>query len=136
MEIKHDEYIISDKKEKLQVQRIKEMLSVSYWAKDRTTETILKTIENSICFGIYDKNNQIGFARCVTDYSTMFWLGDVIIDDDYRGRGLGKVLMKAITTHEDLKLLRGILETDDAHGLYEQYGFVSDGKKYMCRKQA
>ena len=133
MEIKYGDFIISDDKEKLQVQRIKEMLSTSYWAKNRSMDVILKSIENSICFGIYEKENQIGFARCVTDYSTMYWVGDVIIDSGYRGLGLGKTLMEAITKHDNLSSIRGILETDDAHGLYKQYGFYSDEKKYMRR---
>jgi len=133
MEIKRGGFIISDDKEKLQVQRIQEMLSTSYWAKDRTADVILKTIQNSICFGAYDKEKQIGFARCVTDYSTMYWLGDVIIDGGYRGLGLGKALMEAVTKHDNLRSLRGILATDDTHGLYKQYGFCSDEGRYMCR---
>ena len=134
MENRYGEFIISDDKEKLKFQRIKEMLSATYWAQNRTEEVISKTIDHSICFGIYKNELQIGFARCVTDYAIMYWVGDVVIDNNYRGLGLGKALIEAITKHDDLKTLRGILETRDAHGLYSQYGFIRDGEKYMCRR--
>jgi len=134
METVYKRFVISDDKEKLQIDRIREMLSTSYWARDRSMDVIQKTIDNSICFGIYQDENQVGFARCVTDYSTMYWLGDVIIDCDFRGLGLGKALMKAITQHDELRSLRGILETDDAHDLYKQYDFYFDDGKYMIRK--
>ena len=76
---------------------------------------------NSICFGIYLKDYQVGFARCVTDFATVYWLADVIIDNDYRKLGLGKALVEAIVKHEKVKGCFGILGTKDAHGLYEKY---------------
>ena len=130
-------FIISDDKRMLQADRVKEMLSTSYWAKNRSVETINKAIENSICFGAYINGNQVGFARCVTDYSTMYWLCDVIIDSDYRGLGLGKAIMSAITEYDELKPLFGILATSDAQGLYSQFGFSAvDENKYMRRGSA
>ena len=87
MEIEYNGFIISDDKGKLQIHRIKEMLATSYWAKSWQEIIIRKTIENSLCFGVYQKEKQIGFARCVTDHSTIYWVGDVIVDYSYRDKG-------------------------------------------------
>lgn len=118
---------ISTNKEQLDVDLIHTFLSErSYWAQGRSRETVIQSIANSLCFGIYDtKNNQLGFARVVTDYAVLGWLMDVFILEEYRGKGLGKFLIKTITEHPDLKNLKKIgLATSDAHGLYEQYGFT------------
>ena len=122
--------VISDDKTLLQIDRIFEMLSGSYWAKKRTKDTIQRSIEHSLCFGIYYDNVQIGFARCVTDYATVYYLCDVIVDENYRGQGLGKALVQYITAHERLAGVMGVLGTRDAHGLYEQYGFMRDEGMY------
>jgi len=130
-------FVISDKKEMLQLQRVKELLSASYWASNRSLDIIEKSIENAICFGVYFNGNQVGFARCVTDYATMYWLCDVIIDSNYRCLGLGKALMSAITEHDEIKPLFGLLATTDAQGLYEQFGFLTvDAGRYMRRGSA
>lgn len=123
MEIRVNKYLLSDDKAKLQPQRIQMLLRDTYWAKDRSLEAVEVSIEHSLCIGIYQEGLQIGFARCVTDYCTIYWLCDVIIDPGFRGEGLGKALMEFITTHETLKPLQGTLATNDAHGLYAQYGF-------------
>jgi GNAT superfamily N-acetyltransferase len=122
----YGDYWLSDNKQKIQIEKVCEMLATTYWANNRSKETIAKSIKNSLCFGIYKDNIQIGFARCVTDYATMYWLGDVIIDEKYRGQGLGKILIKSITEHEKLAPLIGLLGTRDAHGLYEKFGFVKN----------
>lgn len=131
MEITVEEFLISDDKSKIQIDRVCQLLSTSYWAKDRPREVIKKTLSNSICFGIYKGGNQVGFARCVTDFATFYWLADVIIDDNYRELGLGKALVEAIVGHEQLKGCFGILGTKDAHGLYEKYGFALVKDRYM-----
>ena len=97
----------------------------SYWAKGRSREKIEKSIENSLCFGVFTgKNQQVGFARVLSDYAVFAWIMDVFIIEDFRGKGLGKMLMAAITGHTDLQgLERWGLGTKDAHGLYEQFGF-------------
>lgn len=134
MERQFDSFLISDDKKLLQPERIYEMLHNTYWAKERSRETIARTIENSLCFGVYAGSEQIGFARCVTDYATTFLLADVIIDERYRGRGLGKELVLFILSHELLQGLIGTLATRDAHGLYARYGFVPvDPNLYMRR---
>ena len=128
------EYQISDDPALLQVDAIHAMLKKSYWANDRSRETIARSIAHSLCFGVYKAGEQIGFARCVTDYATTFLLADVIIDERYRGRGLGKELVPFILSHELLQGLTGTLATRDAHGLYARYGFVPvDPNLYMRR---
>ena len=134
MELYLDEFLISDDKTLIQPEIVFELLSKSYWAGERSLETIKKSIENSLCFGVYHAGKQVGFARCVTDYATIYWLADVIIDERYRGQGLGKALVKAVHSHESIKNLSGILATRDAHALYERHGFVVvDEKRYMRR---
>ena len=136
MEVEYQSYRISDQTSLLQVDRIHAMLLTSYWANARSREAIEKSIQNSLCVGVYSEGVQIGFARCVTDYATIFWLCDVIVDEAYRGRGIGKALMEAILSHEQLQGLSGILATRDAHGLYAQHGFVvADAGRFM-RKPA
>ena len=120
-----DLYTISTDKSRLDLEIIHRFLSeISYWAKDRTFDQTKTAIENSICFGVYDSERQIGFARVVTDRSTFAYLGDVFILEEFRGRGLGKWLMETIISHPELQgLRRWVLATRDAHGLYEQFGF-------------
>jgi GNAT superfamily N-acetyltransferase len=118
---------ISTDRDRLDIQMIHQFLSErSYWAKGRSLETVSQSIANSLCFGVYDTSGrQLGFARVVTDYAIFGWLMDVFILEDYRGKGLGKLLIKQVTEHHALKNLRRIgLGTADAHGLYEQYGFT------------
>ena len=126
-----DSCTISKDKALLQFERIYDMLAKSYWAQNRPKEIIQKSIDNSLCYGVYIKNVQVGFARIITDYATAYYLCDVIIDEAYRGMGLGKRLISEIVEDEQLKLLLGILITSDAHGLYEHFGFVKDGNKFM-----
>ena len=123
-------YILSDDKSLIQLDRVCEMLSTSYWAKERPKEVNAKAIEFSHCFGVYQDGVQVGFARCITDYATTYYLCDVIIDEAHRGKGLGKALVKYITEHESLAGAMGVLGTRDAHGLYEQYGFICDDGMY------
>ncbi|WP_303922911.1 GNAT family N-acetyltransferase [Draconibacterium sediminis] len=117
---------ISTDKEKLDIRAIHSYLAnESYWAKGRTLETVQRSIENSLCFGVYLENRQVGFARVITDYAVFAWLLDVFILPEYQGNGYGKKLLRAIMTHDNLQgLRRWGLGTDDAHGLYKQFGFA------------
>lgn len=133
MEASFGEYKISTNKELIPLERLVELLHNTYWAHHRSPETIAKSIKNSICFGVYHHEKMVGFARVVTDYATMYWLCDVVIDPDYRGWGLGKKLIHTITAMEELKGMIGILSTRDAHGLYEKYGFQREPEKFMRR---
>lgn len=129
------DYLISTDKKMLQIAQVKAMLTKTYWAQDRLEDVIRKSIENSLAYGIYYKNDQVGFARVITDYATAFYICDVVIDESCRGIGLGKKLIRAIVDDERLKNLRGILMTRDAQGLYQQYGFIKSGDRFMYREQ-
>jgi len=127
MEISENGFIFSDKKELLNIEAIHHYLSVeSYWAKNIPFETVKRSIENSLCFGIYKNLEQVGFARWVTDKATFAWLCDVYVEENYRGQGLSKKLISFMIFHPDLQGLRRYqLATLDAHGLYEQFGFAA-----------
>lgn len=121
-----NKFYISTDKSALDLHMITEFLSKrSYWAQGRTPEKIVRSIENSLCFGVYSGDNkQVGFARVLSDYAVFAWIMDVFILEDFRGHGLGKMLMAEIMGYPDLQgLERWGLGTKDAHGLYEQFGF-------------
>jgi GNAT superfamily N-acetyltransferase len=118
----------------MDVDAVQAYLTRSYWAEGIPREVVAKSLERSLCFGLFDGSRQIGFARVVTDRSTFAYLCDVYVLEDYRGRGLGKRLMKAVCAHPDLQgLRRFVLVTRDAHGLYDQFGFtpLKDPSRYM-----
>jgi GNAT superfamily N-acetyltransferase len=119
------EYVISTDPARLDIAMIHGYLSGSaYWAMGRPIDTVRRSIENSLPFGVYKGPTQIGFARAVTDYATFAWLADVFLLPEFRGQGLGKWLIGTIVEHPRLfGLGRWILGTKDAHGLYAQYGF-------------
>ncbi|PWS29063.1 GNAT family N-acetyltransferase [Pedobacter yonginense] len=125
MEIIENGFVFSDQKELLKIEAIHRYLSTeSYWAKNIPLETVKRSIENALCFGIYKGGEQVGFARWITDKATFAWLCDVYIEEEYRGLGLSKKLMALMIFHPDLQGLRRYqLATLDAHGLYEQFGF-------------
>ncbi len=127
------EYYVSTDKSKLDIEAIKLLLKQSYWANERTEETVAKSVENSICYGVYKNDELVGFGRVVTDYSTVYWICDIIIDVKHRGNGLGKKLMENIMSAKELSGMLGILATKDAHGLYEHYGFSKEPHKFMLK---
>ena len=126
--------LISDDKAKFPVEQAIELLHTSYWAETRDPEVIKKSIENSIVFGVYSENSLIGMARVITDFATTFYLADVIIDEKYRGQGIGKKLISTIMSDNRFSSLLGILVTRDAHGLYEHFGFKRDCERAMTRR--
>jgi GNAT superfamily N-acetyltransferase len=121
----NDKITISTDKSLLDIDAIYDFLKTeSYWAQNRTREQTLKAIEHSLCFGMYDDDRQIGFARVVSDFATFAYIGDVFVVNEYRGRGLSKLLMQTIIDHPDLQdLRRWVLATRDAHRLYSQFEF-------------
>jgi N-acetylglutamate synthase-like GNAT family acetyltransferase len=117
-------FLISTDRSKLDVDVIHRFLARSYWAEGIPRETVMRSIENSLCFGVYDNPKQIGFARVISDFATYAYVADVFILEPYRERGLGKELMASIMAHPDLQgLRRWSLGTRDAQGLYAQFGF-------------
>ena len=125
MDFVKDGFTISTEKEKLDIDLIHSFLNRTYWAEGISKETIRRSIEGSLCFGVFENDKQVGFARMITDKATFAYLADVFIIEEYRGRGLSKWLMEVIMSHPDLQgLRRMILATKDAHGLYKQFGFT------------
>jgi GNAT superfamily N-acetyltransferase len=124
-EFRQGGYLISTDHSLLNADYIHDYLcNQSYWAKGIPIETVRRSIEGSLCFGMYDKEKQIGFARVITDKATFGYLADVFIDENYRGKGLSKWLMQVIMSYPGLQGLRRLLlATRDAHGLYAKYGF-------------
>ena len=128
-------YLVSTDPTRLQMDVIHGFLLTSYWAKGIPRETVARSIEHSLCFGIYDGTGaQVGFARVVSDFATVAYLGDVFVLEAHRGRSLSKFLMECITRHPALQeLRRWILLTRDAHGLYRKFGFTAlkSADRYM-----
>ena len=121
-----ENFLLSTDKSKLDINLIHNFLSEdSYWAKNIPLENVQRSIENSLCFGIYIDKKQIGFARIISDYSTFAYLADVFIMPDFRGKGLSKWLIENIINLTELQgLRRWMLATRDAHSLYQQFGFT------------
>jgi GNAT superfamily N-acetyltransferase len=106
----------------------------SYWAAGRPLEVVRRSIDHSLCFGLYAQGRQVGFARVVTDRATFAWLCDVFVLEQYRGQGLGKWLVGCVLGHPALRGLRRVLlGTRDAHGLYARYGFtpLADPSRFL-----
>lgn len=120
-----DGFLFSTAKERLDIPYIHHYLSTqSYWATDIPLEIVERSIAHSLCFGIYEHDKQIGFARVITDQATFAYLADVFVDENYRGIGLSKKLMEFILSVDEAKVFRRwLLGTRDAHTLYEQFGF-------------
>ena len=120
------DYTISTEKSRLDLEVIHRFLDTSYWAAGRSVETIRRSIENSVSFGIYKGNEQVGFARVITDYATFAWIADVFVLEEHRAKGLSKWLMEVIITHPELQgFRRWVLATKDAHELYRRFGFTA-----------
>ncbi len=137
MTYSEDGVAISTNQEHLDLHTIHNFLKTSYWSENTTFEAVKKSVENSLCFGVYKYEKQIGFARAVTDYVKFAWLADVFILQEYRGRGLSKWLMEYILDYPKLQDAgRWLLATRDAHGLYKQFGFraLEMPESFMERK--
>jgi GNAT superfamily N-acetyltransferase len=136
-EHRRGEFLISTDHARLDLNVIHGFLTNCYWAKGVPREVVARSIEHALCFGVYDGSGaQVAFARVISDFATVAYVGDVFVLDSHRGRGLGKWLMEAITAHPSLQgLRRWILTTRDAHGLYSQVGFtpVKFPERYMER---
>jgi GNAT superfamily N-acetyltransferase len=140
IEERRGEFIVSTDKRRLNLQVIADFLAQrSYWARGRSLDTIARSIENSLCFGVFEGSRQVGFARVVTDYATFGWIGDVFILESHRKRGLSKWLVQFMVNHPELaRVRRLILATQDAHELYRRYGgfeLLPQPERWMTRLQ-
>lgn len=131
-----DRFSVSTDKSKLDISTIHDFLKNSYWAENIPLAIVEKSIKNSLCFGLYEGNKQIGFARVITDYATTAFLKDVFILKPYQGQGLGKWFVDYILKYSELQdVSKWLLSTKDAHGLYRRYGFtkLTEPEKMMMR---
>jgi len=140
IEYRRGEFVVSTDPARLNLDVIHEFLTNCYWAKGIPREIVARSVEHSLCFGVYDGSGaQIGFARVVSDFATIAYLGDVFILESHRGLGLSKWMMECIMEHPALQgLRRWILLTRDAHGLYSQFGFtpLKSPERHMERHDA
>ena len=129
------DFIVSTDRKRLNIPLIHDFLcNHSYWAKGRSLERVIRSVENSLCFGAYLNEEQIGFARVLTDHTVFAWIMDVFILEQFRWQGYGKKLMKTIMEYPDLQdIRRWGLGTQDAHGLYSRFGFnsISNPENFM-----
>ena len=134
LETHKDNFTISTDPARLDLDAITDMLTRAYWAAGRPRERTERAISNSLVFGLYDGEKQIGLARIVSDYAVFAYLCDVFIHEDYRAHGLGKWLIETVMNHPDLQgLRRWTLATRDAHELYRQFGWdtMQNPEKWM-----
>jgi GNAT superfamily N-acetyltransferase len=132
-----DDYIISTDKSKLDLNVIHNYLFTCYWAKGIPREVVARSLEHSLCFGVYLGDEQVGFSRVITDYATFMYLADVFILESHRGKGLSVAMMDMVVNHPDLQGIRTwTLLTKDAHGLYRKFAFKNhvDPTRFMIRK--
>jgi GNAT superfamily N-acetyltransferase len=101
------------------------LLAGTHWGGSLTADVLARAVANSVCFGVYEADRLVGFARVVTDLATFGYLTDVIIAPSHRGRGLGGWLTECIIAHPALQGFRRLaLLTRDAEAVYRAAGFV------------
>jgi GNAT superfamily N-acetyltransferase len=136
----HAGYTISDDPSRLDLDAIHAYLARSYWAATRPRDIVARSLENSLCVGIYaPRGEQVGLIRVVTDYATFAYLCDVYVLEAHRGHGLSKAALSFVNEHPRLKNLGRVhLVTRDAHGLYAQFGFkpLAESALHMERRPA
>lgn len=135
MEWRRDDFVVSDDRSRLDRAAVRRFIAdESYWAAGIPQHVMDKAIDNSLCFGLYRGEAQLGFARVVTDRATFGYLCDVFVEAAQRGAGLGKWLVSCVLSHPDLQGLRRLsLMTRDAHELYTRHGFrpMPDPSRYL-----
>jgi N-acetylglutamate synthase-like GNAT family acetyltransferase len=131
-----EEYFINDDKSRLDLNLVHQQITNSYWAKGRTFEEVKRSIDNSICYGVYIANKRVGFARVLSDLTTIAYIMDLFIIEEQKGNGLSKMFLKKILNEARFSSVKKwMLATKDAHSLYEKFGFgkVKNSKKYLER---
>lgn len=123
MQWTHLDFVLTDAPKRVDLDRTFELLSQTYWGVRRPHATVEKMVQHSLCFTLLHGQYQVGFARAVADYTVFSWIADLVIDPQYRDRGLGKWMMTCMRSHPQLRGTQMVLQTRDAHGLYEQFGF-------------
>lgn len=126
MEWMKDEFTLTDDSSRLNLEQTFMLLHGTYWGVRRPREVVAKMIEHSLCLALLQDDIQVGFGRAVTDYTVFSWIADIVVEPRYRSRGLGKWMMECIVTHPAIKDTQMVLQTRDAHRLYEKYGFTKN----------
>jgi GNAT superfamily N-acetyltransferase len=127
-------YRVSTQARRFDIGLIHEFLRGSYWAKGIPRSVVVRAIRNSLCFGVFYQGSQIGFGRVITDRATFAYVADVFVVPEHRGRGAAQLLLRAMLDHRQLQgLRRWMLATNDAHRLYQKFGFapLSNPERYM-----
>jgi GNAT superfamily N-acetyltransferase len=125
IEFRREGYFVSTDRGRLDLEAVLTMLRATHWGGDLTSEALGRAADNSLCFGLYHGTLQLGFARVITDLATYGYLTDVVIDESFRGQGLGEWLVECVLAHPDLQRLRRLaLFTRDSPELYARFGFV------------
>jgi GNAT superfamily N-acetyltransferase len=135
-EYRQGEFTVSTDRERIDLDVVHGFLTECYWAKGIPREVVARSIENSLCFGVYTQGRQVGFARVISDYATYAYVADVFILESFRGHGLGKWMMECIMQHPRLQgLRRWSLVTRDAQALYARFAFepLKKPQNYMER---
>ena len=126
MNVTKGQYSITTDPQKIDLGAVHAYLSRSFWAEGISKDIVARSLANSLCFGLFDGDVQVGLARVVTDRATYAYLCDVYVLESHRGHGLGKWLIETVMAHPDLQGLRRFqLVTRDAHGLYSRHGFAA-----------
>jgi GNAT superfamily N-acetyltransferase len=128
LEVRRDDgLMISDDRDRLDIGRIRAWLAESYWASDRSADAIDRSIANSEVYGVYTPaGEQVALTRATTDLASFAWLGDVVVQETWRGRGIGRWLVGAVVEHlKGVGVPRFVLTTRDAHGVYSSLGFAA-----------
>jgi len=128
MEWHRDEFTISDDRDKVNINLVADLIFKTYWGHRRPRKVVERLVQNSVCFSLFHNSEQIGFARVVTDSTVFSWLSDVVIKDEYRGRGLGRWLMSCILSYPSISGTQFVLQTRSAYRLYENLGFYMSDK--------
>ena len=123
MEWRKDDYLITDDVSKVQQDVVHRLLAATYWGDRRPREIIERMVAGSICFSLYLGSVQIGFGRAVTDSATFTWVADIVVEPEFRGIGLGQWIMECLVAHPAIEGTQMVLQTRDAQGLYEKFGF-------------
>jgi N-acetylglutamate synthase-like GNAT family acetyltransferase len=135
-EVRQGPFLVSDDRARLDLSVIHGFLRTAYWSMGVPAAVVNRAIENSLCFGLFEHDRQVGFARAITDRATYAYLADVFVLPSHRDRGLGRWLVERVMAHPDLQGLRRFsLVTRDAHELYRPFGFEALGQpdRYMER---
>ncbi len=123
--IKND-FLITDDFNKVNLDITFQLLRETYWGHRRSRDIVNKMVKHSLCFSLLHNTGQIGFARAVSDNTVFSWIADLVIHPEHRGKGLGKCMLKCIIEHPKIRQTQMVLQTGDAHSLYEKYGFMQN----------